>query len=107
MYIDDLIELGFGCLVEWLAQGASGIVHQVIEPVPAPASKRAADVVDEAIEQADISGVELKRGSFPAHRFRLADEALGFGQIGVIGEEDIHATPGEIDRRIAAESAAS
>src|ERR1035437_3791824 len=107
MYIHDLIELSFGCLIERLVQGSSGIVHQVIEPLPTPTSKRAAAVVNEPIEQSDISGIELKCGSFPAHRSCLAHEALGFGQIRVICEENIHASSSEIDRRVTAESAAS
>src|SRR5271170_1112119 len=107
MDIHDLIELGFRSLIERLVQRSSGVVYEVIESVPAPNSKHVADFADEAIKQADISGVELKCGSFPSNGFYLADDVLGFSKIRVIREENVHAPPGEIDRRVAPEPAAS
>jgi hypothetical protein len=41
---------------------------------------------DEPIEQSDVADVELKCSSFPSHRFSLADETPGFGQIRLMGE---------------------
>src|SRR5580704_141665 len=107
MHIHDLIEFGFRSLIEGLVQRGAGVVYQVIESVPAPNSKLVANLVDEAIKQPDISGVELKCGSFPSHGFYLADEVLGFCKIRVIREENVHAALGQMDGRVAPQPAAS
>src|SRR5258706_11151848 len=60
-----------------------------------------------AIERADIASVKLECRGFPPDRFCLPYKALRLGRIRMIREEDIHTAASQIDRRVAAESAAS
>jgi hypothetical protein len=63
-------------------------------------------VVDKAIERTDIALVELECRGFPPDGFYLADKTLRLSRVRMVREDDIHTATSQIDRRVAAESAA-
>jgi hypothetical protein len=65
------------------------------------------DFGDERLEGCDVAGAELERRCLAAERFNLADEAFGFCEVAVVGDEDIHASAGEVESSVAAKAAAA
>src|SRR5271168_3316339 len=106
MNVNDLVELRFGGLVEIRMERTTRIVHQIIEPISSPTVKRLADIHHESVKCVNVTGIEPKSRCFPAHRFDFADEGVSLFLIRAISEENIHASSGEIDRRVASEPAA-
>ena len=56
-------------------------------------------------EGGDVAGVELQRTRGPAERFDLGDDGGGLVGVGAVGEDDVDAVAGELQRGAAADAA--
>lgn len=102
------VEFLLGRLGDRLAQAGAGIVDEIVEAVALPVFlQRLLQCRDEGRECGDGAGVERERGGTTACGLDLGDGRLRLVGARTIGEDDVDALAGEVERGVAAEAAAA
>jgi len=105
---DQLVELRLGGLGERGVHAGAGVVDQLVKTLALPGGhERAAQAPGEGRVAGAVGDVELQRDGAPAERLDLAHHRVRLLLVALVGEHDVGALLGELQRDAAAEAAAA
>jgi vitamin B12 transporter len=107
MDVHQAVEFRFGGLGEGGVDADAGIVDEVVEALAPPGfGQDGFHRLGEGAERGDVAGIEAQRHRLAAQRGDLRHRAFGLGPIGMIGQQNVAAAPGDGQGGVAAQAPA-